>query len=302
MKVVSDIKATTIVDYPRFHTKDERRKSIRIKQNVTGLKDGQFAILAQLDHAAMRYPDGNRLETSLPSPRPLESEFYNQAKFMNSLRSALGEQVLLNPFSEDFSDTEIFNLTEDQFNQFKGLVGEYHALAAYDIYQYELRYTILLKGNQRTVNDSEEILILDVLRRQDGITVLLDEKKIRLLIGEGLLPVPIESAEQGDQFGKVYVLRNAVRKQAFIMEPTLGIKVFWPYSQRLTHTIKRIDFLYKNDRNEDLPVIDEGWLKDAELVRMDARKIGSQKKDIVYKNFYLPGRSTDRPLRKLTIK
>ena len=65
-------------------------------------------------------------------------------------------------------------------------------------------------------------------------------------------------------------------------------------SRRVETKVKRLDFDYINSRNQGLAIMDEEWLRDAQLVRLKARFVGTQSKEIRYQNFYLPAKSTER--------
>jgi hypothetical protein len=47
---------------------------------------------------------------------------------------------------------------------------------------------------------------------------------------------------------------------------------------RLETLAKQFDFTNLNDKSEPLPKIDKEWLADAELVRIDAVKTGTEKR------------------------
>lgn len=61
---------------------------------------------------------------------------------------------------------------------------------------------------------------------------------------------------------------------------------------RLETMAKQFDFTDLNDRSRLLPKLDKEWLADAELVRLDAVKVGTAQTNFTVEEFALPSQST----------
>ena len=59
-----------------------------------------------------------------------------------------------------------------------------------------------------------------------------------------------------------------------------------------SNLVKRFDFINLNDTGAPLPEIDKAWLADAEFIRMDAVKMGTEKINFTIEEFALPSQST----------
>ncbi len=285
-----------VSDEFRFSKKDAREKSISAKQTIMGLPIEQFAILRELKEVQMKYPDGKILESKYVSTS--KKETFSNEKFMAPLQAALGDIKLLNPFKEDLAHVEIFSIEELDFNNYKNKMGTYSAHAEFDIYKYKIGSQMPLKQGTRDLFGSEQIIIYDILERPNGVTVVIAEKKINLLFDR-----TVEKKSKYDfardiysDFNHVYLIANKKRNEAFLTEigANLYADMMAAYGPtRLETKAKQFDFTYINDRNVSLPKINKEWLKDAELIRLDAVKIGKQHKDFKIENFTLPAQSTE---------
>ncbi len=282
-----------VSDEFRFRKKDAREKSIRAKQTIMGLLNDQFAILKELDKVKMKYPDGKIVESKYVSTRKKETISYG--KFMAPLQAALGDVKLLNPFKEASAPIEVFTIEEADFNYYKNESGTYLAHAEFDIFKYKISSHVPLKQGARNLFGSEQIIIYDILERPNGVTIIIAEKKANLLFDR-----TVEKKSRYDfahdiysDFNRVYLIANKKRNEAFLAEVGANLYMMEAYGPtRLETKAKQFDFTYVNDRNPSLLQIDKEWLKDAELIRLDAVKIGAKQKDFTIENFVIPAQST----------
>ena len=97
------------------------------------------------------------------------------------------------------------------------------------------------------------------------------------------------------EYNHVYLIVNKKHHEAFLAEEGTNIyanamAAFGP--TRLETIAKQFDFTNLNDRSGRLPKLDKEWLADAELVRMDAVKIGTEQIDFTIEGFSIPTQST----------
>jgi hypothetical protein len=297
LSVDIDTQYLIISDEIRHSKKDVREKSISSKQRVKGLPVGQFAILKRMKDVQMKYPDGTILESRYISP--FKREVFSSEKFMLPIQAALKDVKLLNPFKEKFSYTEVFSLDESSLHQYKNKTGTYSASGEFDIYKYEIVLQIPLKQGLKDSFGSEQVLIYDVFERPNVISVIINEKKINLLFDRRVKKTSrFDMAQQiFSEYSPIYLLVNKKRQEAFLPEAEDNLNMsanamaaFGP--TRLETKAKLFDFTNLNDRNEFIPAIDKEWLTDAELVRMDAVQIGTEKIDFAIEKFSLPSQST----------
>jgi hypothetical protein len=295
LSVDFDTQHVIVADEVQYRKKDVRAKSVTSRQIVKGLPAGQFVILKEMKDVKMKYPDGQTLESRYISA--FKREMFSSEKFMTPIQAALKDVKLLNPFKEEFSYTEVFSLDESDLHKFKNKTGTYSASADFDIYKYEIVMQIPLKPGLKGSFGSERVVIYDVLEKENMISVIINEKKINLLFDRSIKKRSRADIAQNiySEYSPVYLIVNKKRQEAFLPETRDSVNVdvmaaFGP--TRLETRAKLFDFTNLNNRNELLPAIDREWLADAELIRMDAIRTGTEQVDFTIEDFSLPSRST----------
>jgi len=262
---------------------------------VSGLQEGQFAILKNMRDAKMEYPDDSVLKSEYISTMKRQG-YYNE-EFMPPIQKALGNVKLVNPFNEKFSYTEIFSLGEANLHKYKDKAGIYSARAKLDIYKYDIVSEVPLGEGMKGVFGAEQIVVYDVLERDNVVSVVLHEKKINLLFDRRVKKVSrIDlSRNMYSEYSSVYLLVNKERGQAFLAEAGNNMTVnamdaIGP--MRVRTKVKLLDFTDINSRNSVLPEMDKEWLAGAKLVRMNAVLTGTADVDFRVEDFSLPSEST----------
>ena len=154
-----------------------------------------------------------------------------------------------------------------------------------------------LKQGARDLFGSEQITIYDILERPNGISVIIIEKKTNLLFDRNVKKKSRYDFEQDRYSGynHVYLIVNKKHNEAFLAEAGSnlydGMTTLYDRA-RLESVAKLFDFTYINDRSGPLPKIDKEWLADAEFLRIDAVKIGTQDTKFKIKDFSLLSQTT----------
>jgi len=285
-----------VSDQLRYNKNDLREKSISTRNTVSGLPEGQFAILKGMYDAKMEYPDGSVLESDYIST--LKRQGYYNEKFMHPIQKVLGNVKIVNPFNEEFSYTEIFSLDGANFHKYKDKAGTYSARAKLDIYKYDIVSEVSLGEGMKGVFGAEQVVVYDVLERDNAVSVIFHEKKINLLFDRRVKKVSRLDMSQNiySEYSHVYLLVNKERGEAFLPEATRSninanaMDALGP--MRVNTKAKMLDFTNVNSRNIALPKINKEWLAGAELVRMNAVLTGTADVDFRVENFSLPSEST----------
>ncbi len=295
LSVGFDTKYISISDEPRFGKKDTRIKSVSVKETVEGLPVGEFAILKETKDVQMKYPDGNSFKSEFILTNNIKT--YSNEQFMQPIQAALKDVKLLNPYKEDFYYTKIFSLDESAFHQFKNIKGDYSAHAGFDIYKYEIVSRIPLKLGAKNSFGAEQVVIYDILENANAISVIINEKKINLLFDRSVKKRSMNDFAQDmySEYNHIYLIVNTNRHEAFL--PEAGVNLFSGVMElysptRLKTMAKKFDFTNLNNRGEPLPEINKEWLADAELVRLDAVKTGTEQIDFTVEGFSIPSQST----------
>jgi len=144
---------------------------------------------------------------------------------------------------------------------------------------------------------SEQVVIYDILERPNVVSVIINEKKINLLFDRSVKKISRFDMVDDiySSYSPIYLIVNKKRHEAFLPEAGNDFNVDMTAAlgpTRLSTKAKMFDFTNLNDRNETIAEIDKEWLADAELVRMDAVKIGTEQIGFTIQDFSLPNQPT----------
>ncbi|MHC4292559.1 MAG: hypothetical protein ACYSTR_10150, partial [Planctomycetota bacterium] len=222
--------------------------------------------------------------------------YYNE-EFMPSIQEVLDNVKLVNPFDGKFSYTEIFSLDGANLLKYKDKAGTYSARASLDIYKYDIVSEVPLGEGAEGAFGAEQVVVYDVLERDNAVSVVLLEKKINLLFDRRVKKVSRLDMSQNiySEYSPVYLLVNRERGEAFLPEARDNTQVnamdaLGP--MRVSTKSKLLDFTDINNRNDVLPEMNKEWLAGATLVRMNAVLTGSAEVDFRVEDFSLPSEST----------
>jgi len=287
-----------VSDQLQYNKNNPREKSISTRSAISGLPDGQFTILERMGDAKMEYPDGSLLKSEYIST--MKRQGYYSEKFIAPIQEALGDVKLVNPFNEKFSYTEVFSLRGTDLHKYKDKTGTYSARAKLNIYKYNIVSNVPLGNGMKGAFGAEQVVVYDVLERDNAVSVILHEKKINLLFDRRIKKVSRVDLSRNmySEYSHVYLLVNKERQEAFLPEPTMSniqanaMDALGP--RRVNTKTKVFDFTDVNSRNSDLPKMDKEWLAGAELVRMNAVLTGTAEVDFKVEDFSLPSESTSQ--------
>jgi len=181
----------------------------------------------------------------------------------------------------------LLSVDTETFQDYKDTPGTYSAEARLAAYQ-RLSTTVPLKTGSRHKGNSGEITLLGIVPNQgtfltalsnskrDGFIVTLRESGVRQwLLGTSLT-------------GGSYILRNRDRNEALFGRSD-GKDLFggFPALHRLVVNRSSIYFTTAGIANYQGPVIDEEWLEQAELLRVESRFIGQFSKSVHIESFVM---------------
>ncbi len=301
IKLTIDANHVIVADALRYSRRDTREKTISAQVDISNLAPGEFAILTDLK-PKIEFQNKQTLDSSYVSQissyvSQISQETLANAKFMQPLQAILTNTKILNPFLNQRDYQEIFQCSETSFNHYKNTVGTYKASVTFDIYKYKISASVPLRQGGREIFDSEQVVIFDILHQETGISIIVGEKKARLLFDRQMEKTkPIMDVMERSFPRSVYLIENKKRNEAFVQETSdtsmLSFDEVMSTHSRLFSKAQRLDFVYVNNRSGSLSQLDEEWLKDAQLVRADAVRVGSVTKEVECEGFRLPEKST----------
>lgn len=201
------------------------------------------------------------------------------------VRRVLGGVSFVNPEHAPDLPLVLSLVKRSVYQTHRGVEGTYRALVSVSVLRYDVRGSRPLTRGAPS-DDLSQVAILSVERQANAIAVLARETFLQLLLrGEPKWLGASTWSELGRRV--LYVLRNRDRGEAL-----------WPAHHPLTDVDPLILFEILSDRPlkqhvrrlvyESAAPISQEWLKQAELVRIEAHEVGSTTRDVVIVPFVLP--------------
>ncbi|HET6961611.1 MAG TPA: hypothetical protein VFJ27_03905, partial [Terriglobia bacterium] len=184
----------------------------------------------------------------------------------------------------------LLSLDVDTYQKYKETPGTFRAQARLKVYQ-RLTATLPLKTGSRHKGVLGELALLGIVPNQDTfLTVLSNSKQ------DGFVVTLRESGvrywlQRTSLSGASYVLRNRARKEAlFGRSYPKDIFGGFPALHRLVINRSPVYFTTAGIPDYQGPVIDDDWLREAELLRVDSRVVGQFSTSVHAENFVMNAR------------
>lgn len=259
------------------------KKNVQGSLTVSGLPPGLVARVTSIS-AQLAYPDGKKLTSDVGSGS-LSPMAGNLKRWDGGAVShALGGIKVFNEEKRSSRFEALFEVEADSFSQYGGKKGTYTADVMLDVCRYKVTGVLPLHKKAHLDMGSEHVAVADVLREPHGCQVLLSVKNVTLLFAADA-QLDIASFLPGGR-NVLYVLRNQKRGQAFIpKEDQDSSSSFFnaPTGARLKITPLRVRYV---SESSDAP-LDEAWLADADLVRIEPVEVGVFSKSLRIEDFVM---------------
>jgi hypothetical protein len=167
--------------------------------------------------------------------------------------------------------------------------GRYSAVFVFRVDHHHIVCRLPLRPGARYDNGSEHVVLTDVLRQTEGCTVILRESNVHLLLEPKMRPTRryffVNPGAGEAMLAQEFMLPTSALHSGF-----LGVTITSGTEERLA--IRYIELRFPQDRlaRKDLPPINETWLSQAELVRVDASYAGRFSKSLQVDGFRMDTR------------
>jgi hypothetical protein len=227
----------------------------------------------------------------IPVKPPTANYFFNNSLDAGLLRPVLGDVPVVNLTSNLYFDWSLFTVSNATYQHYAHapakLSMQAHLLASKYVATVELP---IRKGAEFRRGSYREV-ITEVLHETDGVDILLQVQDVRL--NYHLRPDQDNiTSYQMNGGGVIYLLVNRQRHEAIMQKQNNGLNVNFNVSEALQHTSKRVAFGPDGNNSANdwtFPQIDDAWLRDAVLLRIELQPVAEIVKPIVVGNFRLDG-------------
>jgi hypothetical protein len=206
-----------------------------------------------------------------------------------AIQQALGGLSIANLQNYGWTNWPMFSVSGATYQLYAQqpvkLSAQVHLLASKDVITAEMPVT---RGSQFRRGSYRET-ITDVLHHPDGLELVLQVQDVRL--NYDLRPDQDVNILSG-RGTVLYALVNRKRNQAVLEKQNMNVG-FNPFSMSdtLSHQPRRIGFGPENNQSSNwlLPDLDEAWLRDAVLVRLELTPVAEFIKPLTIPGFRLDG-------------
>ena len=272
--ISNDPKSRRVSDVFRVRSTDEAKKSISGRLEIAGLPPGYVAEPGKI-MALLKFPDG----------KSVAHEGFEYSRFERNWNRTVIEQVLatgkiLNVDKSKNAPVNLLSVNDDLFGKYAGVAGVIAAEVEFIIKRYEVAVTFRLQPKARYDRGSQHAVITQVLKQTGGATVLLRESEISLFFAGDRRHDEMMMSFLGRPI--MYILRNREKAEALwpVEEPGPGFAIFDLFQKRLRTTPLALRYSALTSDGQKLTEINDAWLANAELVRIEEKEVGRFSKTI----------------------
>lgn len=282
VEIPTDSRVRRVSDAMRYRPKDEARKWISGPLHISGLPAGYVAEPTKIE-SSLTLPDGKVIKH--------EDHFFGDfdAKWHSSVvQEVLATAKILNPAKKREIVPTLLAVNDDGFGKYANVPGKFSAEVEFVVRRYEVVANIPVRSRARYDRGSEHAVITHVLKQTGGSTILLRESKVSLFFGGQRHPY----GAYFDLFMRptIYILQNSNRSEAFWPDERPGPEFDFSdlFFQRRLRTIPlALRYSAITEQGSKLADLNEGWLADAELVRVEAKEVGRFTKSVQVDGFVM---------------
>ncbi|HET6961610.1 MAG TPA: hypothetical protein VFJ27_03900 [Terriglobia bacterium] len=274
-----DARTTSFESHPRL--RDAAMQKIMGRFEFLGVPPGFFVELVGLQ-VTLEFPDGKVIPSGSENQSGWAGLFYfyfeRYQKAIGDFLQSLHTAIVLNKphLTADPTRFALLSVDLSTFQNYKHTPAIYKADAELRAHQYQLKAALPLRPGSRYVDDSGETTLLALAPHPDGWILTMRESSVRRWI------------QSKPPKGVFYVLRNRTTKEA-LLGRSYPENVFgrFPALYRVVVNHSPIYFTTTGVSDYQGPPINEAWLREAELLRVEIRTIGNFTKSIRAEGFVM---------------
>ena len=276
-----DPRSRHISDVYRQKSKEEPKKSIFGKLEISGLPPGYVAEPSEVQ-ASLKLSDGTVI-----THRGNEYSNFDRKWDANVVQHALGGAKILNPEKDNTASVMLLSVKDDLFGKYSAVPGQYDAEVEFVVKRYDAVGSLQVKPKARYDRGTEHAVITQVLKHTGAATVLLRESEVSLFFAGDRHSDELDF----NPFGRpiLYVLRNDKQAEALLPGKEIGPGFeFLDFFQKRLRTVPvALRYSALTNRGLALTELNDTWLTNAEIVRIEAKEVGRFNKTVRVNDFVM---------------
>ena len=279
--VSTDPRSRRISDAYRLRSKEEPKKAILGRLEISGLPPGHVAEPTEVN-ASLKLPDG-----TVVTHQGHEYGGFERKWDPDAVQHTLGSARILNPVRENLTSVTLLSVKDDLFSTYSATRGVYDAEVEFSLKRYDAVGSLQVKPKARYDRGTEHTVITQVLKQTGAATVLLRESEVSLLFAGDR-----HSYETGfNPFSQrtLYILRNDKQAEALWPRKDIGPGFDFVdlFQKRLRTVPLALRYSALTDSGRVLTELGDRWLADAEIVRIEAKEVGRLRKTVRVNDFVM---------------
>jgi len=246
----------------------ESYKEVSGKFRFDGLPENSFAKTKKVDAT---FEVGDQKTGGAALAGSSYSEFID----LDSLRSLLEPLELVRSRNHFSRSDQLLKISESDYLAIRGETGKYAADITFNVFRYGQVAALPLKAGEKYTDGALRISIASVLNETEGCSVILRHQSINPLFRRDRDPVA---------GGKLtFVLANLERSEAYLPQRDNNYVIHVGSGGAMLSVQNK--FLCFTSTDKPGGVINEAWLKDAELLIVETKWLGEVQKHVEDNNF-----------------
>ena len=277
----TDPRSRRISDSFRYRSKDEAKKTISGQLEISGLPAGYVAEPSKIT-ASLKFPDG----------KFVTHEGYEYSRFdrnwnTNVIQHTLDSSKVLNADSQRGTQVTLLSINDELFGKYSTSPAVYSADIEFVIKRYEATANLPIKSKARYDRGSQHAVITQVLKQTGGSTILLRESEVSLFFAGDRH----HNDMSANLFGRpvIYMLRNKEQAEALwpVVEPGPEFDFLDLFQKRLRTIPLAMRYSALTATGQKLTELNDRWLANAELIRIEAKEVGRLSKTVKVDGFIM---------------
>ncbi len=272
---------------PIYFRPDSNSRDLRFygwEQQVNGLLPNQFTRISLIKNSNILYSGDVKL-TGEPYQRSkdLVENGWSYNKYIRPLHNLFQDYTFANGRRVPESSVCLLTLPNDMnIKKFLDREGKYKADALFNVYEWKVRSVIPVRRGSQAKMGFEQMLFqyYSDENKYGGISFIIREKSLLPLI-------PFGDRKNGENdFGQntMFLLMNKKTKEAYVVSDMTeyNVRSRMPFIPLSSRTVEIVAYWGYSMETSTIEKINEAWLADAVLVRLEAVPVGYFWKTLEY--------------------
>jgi len=280
------------VDLPAFT--GSSMKIVGCQMDVGDVPPGAFVELKGFGNLRLEYPGKGAVKGIAPGTNMAFTTPGMQAPKTSVPPSYVRQLLGVDPMSQQSRDmtiaAQLMMVPADKFRQHQNDPGLFTATASFVANSYEIAANLPLTPGSSYEAAGDDMTILEVLREEGAISVIIRERQLNLMLDGNMRSVPFPFNMMPTAKKVDYVLVNQRTWELLLPDTDMMAGVSNMYSNMIPRRLKIFtkSLTFSRDGGAaDAAAMDDNWLADTVLLRIEKKQLGVFSRPLRIENLVL---------------